>query len=750
MKRKQKGGLNPLPYDPRDVTVGGLFTQPTTLPSEFSLYYPFRVKDQGQSDFCFPGDTPVLLEDLTYRPLRDVDVGDMVVTHLGRPRRVSRTYKRVWQGKMVTIQLLGDYRALSSTPDHPYFVRRGKSLETEVMPAKLVKKGDWLVMPKTNKHQKDTSLCSYERDPEFLWVLGLYLAEGSLDEHRVRFHLHYEETDFADRVKRTMEKYGATVSINRAEQYRRTTVCVSGGNWVKVFLELGNQHCYAKRINRRLMVIDPALQRFIVDGVADGDGHTRKSNGSHRTTIGITSQELLVQLRRILLRNGVTTSFTKHKSTPNRLQVYALQFHHNAKRTTYLQDDDNFYVKVRSVKSNPFEYHAGGNVYNLEVEEDNSYIVNDTATHNCAAYASCAASELQENVELCPEFTFALSKVLTGDPDQWGQNLRDIAKAHTKYGALEESLSPLHSPPEFVRRIENWPRVASLVSLAATHKKATYAFTKGNGDAFTNICSWLYKFSNEKRGVLLGLEWAWPANQSKIEAIAPGGFGHAVLALGWKGDYLKILNSWGENAGEQGIFWIHRNVIEANVQVYGALMFIDISPEQAKFYMENGVKYENASWWASIQIPFLKAILELYNQLITLLMLNKEKQIAMALAMKEFEGYAAPGEKARDGKVYPEGTLSWKNRNPGNLKWSRFMAGVKNGHAYFTTYDDGWRALLFQIEIAFDGRSKVYKPTDTLYDFFKKYSEANSKEYAEFIATALKVTPETTLRDALS
>lgn len=39
-------------------------------------------------------------------------------------------------------------------------------------------------------------------------------------------------------------------------------------------------------------------------------------------------------------------------------------------------------------------------------------------------------------MELEPGYSFAASKEISGDPDSWGQNLRDACKAHIKYGGL--------------------------------------------------------------------------------------------------------------------------------------------------------------------------------------------------------------------------------------------------------------------------------------------------------------------------
>lgn len=111
----------------------------------------------------------------------------------------------------------------------------------------------------------------------------------------------------------------------------------------------------------------------------------------------------------------------------------------------------------------------------------------------------------------------------------------------------------------------------------------------------------------------------------------------------------------------------------------------------------------------------------------------------MATAIREFEGWY-------------EGSRSYRNNNPGNLKYAG-QAGAtgadETGHAIFSTFAAGWDALLRQLEIAFLNVSAVYSSEDTLYDFFGKYAEANSAQYAEYVAGKLGVSPDTRLRDML-
>jgi len=111
----------------------------------------------------------------------------------------------------------------------------------------------------------------------------------------------------------------------------------------------------------------------------------------------------------------------------------------------------------------------------------------------------------------------------------------------------------------------------------------------------------------------------------------------------------------------------------------------------------------------------------------------------MAKAIMDFEGYS-------------QGSVSQRNNNPGNLKAMGQAGSVgtdNQGHAIFDSFESGWNALVNQLKMAFENRSAVYTSNDTLYDFFGKYAEANSKEYAEYVAARLSTSPHTTLSQVL-
>lgn len=111
-----------------------------------------------------------------------------------------------------------------------------------------------------------------------------------------------------------------------------------------------------------------------------------------------------------------------------------------------------------------------------------------------------------------------------------------------------------------------------------------------------------------------------------------------------------------------------------------------------------------------------------------------------AKAIQEFEGW------------YP-GSRSQVNNNPGNLRFVRQDGAIPdmNGYAIFSTYNDGWNALVCQLRRACHGQSRVYKANMTLLDFFEKYAPSsdgnNPWRYTQFVAKRLGISILTSLKE---
>jgi len=96
------------------------------------------------------------------------------------------------------------------------------------------------------------------------------------------------------------------------------------------------------------------------------------------------------------------------------------------------------------------------------------------------------------------------------------------------------------------------------------------------------------------------------------------------------------------------------------------------------------------------------------------------------------------------------------NHNPGNIRFApntwmeKIAIGQNHGFCIFPTYAVGYNVLRQIFINAATGKSKIYHPNDTLYQFYAKYapnSDGNdSKHYAEVVASVIGVSPNTMIK----
>ena len=121
------------------------------------------------------------------------------------------------------------------------------------------------------------------------------------------------------------------------------------------------------------------------------------------------------------------------------------------------------------------------------------------------------------------------------------------------------------------------------------------------------------------------------------------------------------------------------------------------------------------------------------------------------LAIQEMEGYYPPGTKG-----FPNGSKSWRNKNPGNIRYigqKRAVDQDAQKFCIFKTYEDGFLTLKEMIQRAATGASKVYRPEMTFTDFFKVYAPSSDgnypEKYAKFVAEKCGVSVFTRIKELI-
>lgn len=205
-----------------------------------------------------------------------------------------------------------------------------------------------------------------------------------------------------------------------------------------------------------------------------------------------------------------------------------------------------------------------------------------------------------------PLYQFSKTKQIRGEFNQYGANVRDVMLSFVKYGALMKSQSPFtydegkptDKDRNFIADWNNWPQ--TLDALAAQRKAPSFFSVTGQNDTFDNIRSvlWQNKQTGLKSGVIFGTYWKadWgtiiPNDGLSPEVNATGA--HCVWIRGQKTIggviYLVVQNSYGAGAGDNGLFYFPREVINRNVPIFGAFYFSTVPAGEAQFHQENGIK----------------------------------------------------------------------------------------------------------------------------------------------------------------
>ena len=355
----------------------------------------YTVRNQNGSGSCFKAGTLITMEDMSKKPIENITLGEYVISDKNNIQKVTSLFKKKWQGNTYEIKTKGQLTPIIVTGEHPILAKKqtlGKKpilKSSNYINADCLKKNDWVNVTNQSNIVKDLTTKKYEKDPIFLWVLGLYLAEGCIDKYCVTFALHKKETYFLDKIKIFGDKYGANVTHSFKKDSLSLTVKIQGACWPKVFLNAGNKLSDKKMLQEKYMFMEPALQKYIIEGIFDGDGHYSKKG---RNVLVSTSKDLIEQTQRMLLRNNIYSFANQRKDVIGKKRTWTLEYSETSRYTFF--ENNSFYVQVDNVKK--ISSYASGHVYNIEVENDNTYIANNISVHNCVAQTVAKMLEVED------------------------------------------------------------------------------------------------------------------------------------------------------------------------------------------------------------------------------------------------------------------------------------------------------------------------------------------------------------------
>lgn len=276
--------------------------------------------------------------------------------------------------------------------------------------AKDIKIGDLLALPIPQKELETTVT------PEMAELMGWFLAEGSFIKYNgskvgVQFTLiDTDEMGVANRLADLLQgefpsdKLPKVYKYARAEGGEKLAVvyrCKEAADWL---FQYSGEYADAKVMPEEVIYWPIKIQKSLLKAYVHGDG-TVDSLARH--SVVSISDSLITQMQIIAARCGLWTrrqviyegeAFDIHevpegRDSNNFLPLHTLHFSpsdyateffnmtsHERKISAKWRIHDGFLLyRVTNVSRVPFT----GQVFNLEVEEDHSYLVEGIAVHNC-------------------------------------------------------------------------------------------------------------------------------------------------------------------------------------------------------------------------------------------------------------------------------------------------------------------------------------------------------------------------------
>lgn len=356
--------------------------------------------------------------------IKDICIGDKVLTHKGHFRKVTNTYVRAYSGYLTKITIMGfSSSPIITTPEHPiwsalriiqgelYRISKGKKRLSDFMgfqepdfhPAEDLKHADSILMPIIKPDIMDCPLLpigpSIIANRDLMFFLGFYISEGSAaDRYRIKIDLHEKEIYYAEKLKRIIQDNFNVTGFIKPRNAHGLYFRFSHQKLLKYLKITFGDKADKKRVPWDWLALPDDLFISLLQGIWYGDGS--RSNG--RFTYATISYDLARFVQLSCFRLGIPSALHIGKERVSKDGVHHRKAYFICvsngfcydKMSKYFPDlfidpskgsnltrydENNIGFNIKKIEHETYD----GDVFNLEVEEDNSYTLEWGVVHNC-------------------------------------------------------------------------------------------------------------------------------------------------------------------------------------------------------------------------------------------------------------------------------------------------------------------------------------------------------------------------------
>ena len=360
---------------------------------------------------CFVSGTLVLTKD-GFVNIEEMTTEDYVLTHTNNFRKVVKPMVNSYRGELYRIKAMA-FDTLVCTPEHPFYTRRRYKkwnnpirrwerlfYSPEWVNAKDLTKDHYLgvainqlsELPKWEgvednrwgHHRPVNALADMFGNPSFWYLMGRYVGDGWKKESRSgKGVVICCGGRNEDKLVEAFNECGISFTKTSERTVRKYTV---SSNELYTFVDRYGYYAHGKKIDAETMALPKPMLGAFLEGYFDADG---SFDGTHHKATSV-SRELVYGIGQCVAKVHQTPyriyrTARKPKTVIEGRSVNQRDSYQIVFKTTKDKQDKAFYEDgyIWFPISDINTEYAECPVYNMEVEEDNSYTANGCIVHNC-------------------------------------------------------------------------------------------------------------------------------------------------------------------------------------------------------------------------------------------------------------------------------------------------------------------------------------------------------------------------------
>lgn len=371
---------------------------------------------------CFIEGTLVLTNN-GYKEIQNIKTGDYVLTHKNRYQKVKTPMKKK-TNSILELKIMGS-EIIEVTKEHPFYIvskcgrKYTKNKETNKYEsvrkftepywknAEDLTKGDFIgypvnnnsIIPKfkiekyMNKFSKQTVEELDFTNKNLWWLIGRYLGDGwtrfqkdkngNVSSYNIMICCNKNNEE-----KNEIESHLKGL-FNYSIREEKTTYRIAVSNKsLYMYLQKFGKYAHGKFIPNEVVDLPVNLLKCFLEGYFSADGYMNEERGyqsctsvSKRLILGIQQcvHKVYKQPTTIVKRKP-SKSIIEGREIIGKHDVYILSYSLKPKFTQGFYKDNYMWQPFRGYK----EKEYNGYVYNMSVDKDESYTINNMAVHNCS------------------------------------------------------------------------------------------------------------------------------------------------------------------------------------------------------------------------------------------------------------------------------------------------------------------------------------------------------------------------------